>query len=64
MEGYHTLNEIETMGTLFMASGWYLVMVGVIGAIFNIKALMMAMKVRAINIMYFIMNQTMIYHLR
>ena len=49
MKGNHTNdNEIETTETIFIASGWYLVFVGVIGAAFNIRALVTAIKVRAV----------------
>ena len=40
-------NEIETTETIFIASGWYLVFVGIVGAAFNIRALVTAIRVRA-----------------
>ena len=38
-------NEIERTETIFIASGWYLVFVGIVGAVFNIRALVTAIKV-------------------
>ena len=49
MKGNRTHDdEIETTETIFIASGWYLVFVGIIGAAFNIRALVTAIKVRYI----------------
>ena len=46
MNGNNTIDVSEMNETVFIASGWYLVTIGVMGAIFNIKALITAIQVQ------------------
>ena len=46
MQGNNTMDISEINETVFIASGWYLVTIGVMGAFFNIKALITAIQVQ------------------
>ena len=57
MKGNHTHDdEIDTTETIFIASGWYLVFVGIVGAAFNIRALVTAIKVSDVLSLYLVIN--------
>ena len=64
MKGNHTHDdEIYTTETIFIASGWYLVFVGIVGAAFNIRALVTAIKVSDVLSLYLVINLGFFRHL-